>query len=117
MVNQKSGVNALGLERVLDLGSYHTAWKWLHKLRKAMVRPERDLLIGMIEADKTFIGGPRSGKRGRGAAGKEPFNFPPFAIATQGTAILGFDSVSFTIGQKSFSTIILHYPTKQSKIE
>lgn len=71
VVNQKSGVSALGLQRVLDLGSYHTAWKWLHKLRRAMVRPGRDRLTGIIEVDEIFIGGPRPGKRGRGAAGKE----------------------------------------------
>ena len=70
VTNQKSGVSALGLQRVLGLGSYHTAWKWLHKLRRAMVRPGRDRLSGVVEADEIFIGGERSGKRGRGAGGK-----------------------------------------------
>lgn len=36
----------------------------------AMVRPGRDRLSGMVEVDEIFIGGERSGKRGRGAAGK-----------------------------------------------
>ena len=71
VVNQKSGVSALGLQRVLGLGSYHTAWTWLHKLRRAMVRPGRDRLSGVVEVDEIFIGGERAGKRGRGAAGKE----------------------------------------------
>ena len=70
VTNQKSGVSALGLQRVLGLGSYHTAWNWLHKLRRAMVRPGRDRLGGVIEVDEIFIGGERPGKRGRGAAGK-----------------------------------------------
>ena len=70
VVNQKSGVSALGLQRVLGLGSYHTAWNWLHKLRRAMVRPGRDRLTGVVEVDEIFIGGERSGKRGRGAGGK-----------------------------------------------
>lgn len=70
VTDQKSGVSALGLQRVLGLGSYRTAWNWLHKLRKAMVRPGRDRLSGVVEVDEAFIGGPRSGKRGRGAAGK-----------------------------------------------
>ena len=69
-VNQKSGVSALGLQRVLGLGSYHTAWNWLHKLRRAMIRPGRDRLSGQIEVDEVFIGGVRPGKRGRGVAGK-----------------------------------------------
>ena len=70
VTNQKSGVSALGLQRVLGLGSYHTAWNWLQKLRRAMVRPSRDRLNGVIEVDEIFIGGERPGKRGRGAAGK-----------------------------------------------
>ena len=39
LVNQKQGVSALGLQRVLGFGSYQTAWAWLHKLRRAMVLP------------------------------------------------------------------------------
>lgn len=70
VTNQKSGASAMGLQRVLGLGSYRTAWNWLHKLRRAMVRPGRDRLNGVVEVDETFIGGPRPGKRGRGAAGK-----------------------------------------------
>ena len=35
-----------------------------------MVRPGRDRLAGVVEVDEIFIGGERSGKRGRGAAGK-----------------------------------------------
>lgn len=70
VTNQKSGGSALGVQRVLGLGSYRTAWNWLHKLRRAMIRPGRDRLAGVVEVDETFIGGPQPGKRGRGAAGK-----------------------------------------------
>jgi transposase-like protein len=70
VVNQKQGVSALGLQRVLGLGSYRTAWTWMHKLRVAMVRPGRDRLSGTVEVDETYIGGKRSGKEGRGAEGK-----------------------------------------------
>ena len=41
VTSQKSGGSALGLQPVLGLGSYQTAWSWLHKLRRAMVRPGR----------------------------------------------------------------------------
>ena len=51
VTNQKHGVSALGLQRILGLGSYQTAWAWLHKLRRAMVRPGRDLLGGAVEVD------------------------------------------------------------------
>ena len=44
--SQKNGVSALGLQRVLGFGSYETAWAWMHKLRRAMVRPDRDRLGG-----------------------------------------------------------------------
>ena len=71
VTSQKQGVSALGLRRVLDLGSYRTAWLWMHKLRIAMVRPGRDRLAGVVEVDETYIGGKRPGKRGRGAEGKE----------------------------------------------
>lgn len=71
VVNQKQGVSALGLQRVLGLGSYETAWTWLHKLRRAMVRPEREPLSGAIEVDETILGGVKTGRgRGRGVPGK-----------------------------------------------
>jgi len=56
---------------MLGIGSYETAWLWLHKLRRAMVRQGRDRLSGNIEVDETFVGGEKhDGKRGRGASGK-----------------------------------------------
>jgi len=71
VTTQKYGANALGLQRVLELGSYSTAWVWLHKLRRAMVRPGRDHLAEVIEVDEVYIGGEKKpGKHGRGAEGK-----------------------------------------------
>jgi len=70
ITNQKSGVSALGLQRALELGSYETAWAWLHKFRRAMVRPGRDKLAGEIEVDETYVGGVAPGKHGRGAEKK-----------------------------------------------
>jgi transposase-like protein len=54
----------------MGFGSYHTAWEWLHRMRRAMVLPGRSKLTGEVEVDETFVGGVRSGKRGRGATGK-----------------------------------------------
>src|ERR687884_1991063 len=70
VTSSKGGIAAAELRRQLGFGSYQTAWAWLHKLRKAMVRPDREPLAGRVEADETYVGGPRPGKRGRGAAGK-----------------------------------------------
>lgn len=71
---EKNGVSALGLQRELGFGSYQTAWAWLHKLRRAMVRPDRDLLGGpgvSVEMDCTFVGGRSLDKRGYKYANKD----------------------------------------------
>jgi len=65
VTSQKYGGNALGLQRILGLGSYQTAWSWLHKMRRAMVTPSRHLLSGQVEVDETYIGGEEEGLRGR----------------------------------------------------
>lgn len=71
ITTQKYGANALGLRRVVEPGCYETSWQWLHKLRRAMVRPGRDRLSGCVQVDETYIGGrKKGGKRGRGAEGK-----------------------------------------------
>jgi len=70
VTSQKHGASALGLQRVLGLGSYNTAWNWLHKLRRAMVRHGRDQLSGAIEVDETYVGGIGTKVRGRGAKRK-----------------------------------------------
>lgn len=64
LTSQKNGMSALGLQRVLGFGSYETAWAWMHKLRRAMVRPERDRLAGIVELDETMIGGVTRGVAG-----------------------------------------------------
>jgi transposase-like protein/DNA-directed RNA polymerase subunit RPC12/RpoP len=64
VTNEKTGVSAASLQRALGLGSYQTAWTWLQKLRRAMVRPGRDRLSGEIEVE-TLIGGKEEGVRGR----------------------------------------------------
>lgn len=78
IVSQKNGVSALGLQRELGFGSYQTSWAWMHKLRRAMVNPGRDMIgeIGVpVEVDETFIGGVKTTKAG----GRSP----------QGKAIVG----------------------------
>ena len=65
VTNQKNGGSALGLQRLLGLRSYQTAWSWLHKLRRAMVRPGRDRLRGVVEVDETYVGGLEEGTYGR----------------------------------------------------
>jgi len=79
VVNQKQGVSALGLQRVLGLGSYQTAWAWLHKLRRAMVLPGRELLSGTVEVDETYVGA-----RHTSVGGRSPGHKAIVAIAVEG---------------------------------
>ena len=65
VTSQKNGASALGLQSILGLGSYRTAWALLHKLRRAMVRPGRERLSGRVEVDETYVGGAEEGLRGR----------------------------------------------------
>jgi transposase-like protein len=65
MTSSRAGVNAVTLQEQLGFRSYETAWAWLHKFRRAMVRPGRDRLSGTVEVDETFVGGEAEGGIGR----------------------------------------------------
>lgn len=65
IAGHKYGANALNVQRMLGLKSYTTAWAWLHKFRRAMVRPDRDRLNGIVEVDEAYVGGEEEGGRGR----------------------------------------------------
>lgn len=63
LTSQKFGVSALGLQRVLGVGSYQTSWAMLHRLRRAMVLPGRERLHGPVEVDETYVGVRNARKR------------------------------------------------------
>jgi transposase-like protein len=65
------GVSAVQLQRQLGIARYETAWLMLHKLRRAMVNPERAPLIGEVEVDECFVGGLEAGLRGGRARGEK----------------------------------------------
>ena len=65
VTSSKGGISAMELKRQMGFGSYQTAWSWLHKIRKAMIRPDRAPLAERVEADETSVGGPRPGRPGR----------------------------------------------------
>jgi Zn ribbon nucleic-acid-binding protein len=54
---RRTGISAKDLQRMLGFGSYKTAWTWLHKLRTALVRPEREPLGPFVQIDEAFVGG------------------------------------------------------------
>ncbi len=69
----KKGISAMQLHRQLGI-SYNAAWRMKHKLMQVMLeRDDEQQLSGFIELDDAYLGGERSGKPGRGAAGKTPF--------------------------------------------
>lgn len=70
VTSSKGGISAMELQRQMGFGSYGTAWSWLHKIRRAMIRPDREPLQSRVEVDETLVGGARPGKTGRGADGK-----------------------------------------------
>jgi len=76
ITSQKNGVSAKGLKDAMGFGSYETAWAWLHKFRRAMVRPDRDMIgdpsAGVyVEFDQSYVGGRSKGKLG-GSSEKAP---------------------------------------------
>ena len=110
VTNQKHGVSALGVQRILGLGSYQTAWTWLHKLRRAMVRPGRDLLSGEVEVDETYLGGREVGVTGRKTNKKSIV-----AIAAAGAApVVSAWRVSRTRARASFRLSKRRWPWNHS---
>ena len=67
VTTQTPGESALQFQRQLGISRYETAFQMLHKLRSAMVRPERDTIGGQypVEVDETLVGGRTKGE-GRG---------------------------------------------------
>ena len=75
MATHSNGLSALQMQAHLGLGSYKTAWLLCHKLRRAMVDPEREPLAGVVEVDETSIAfrtkdDPVDGGAGRSHVGK-----------------------------------------------
>ncbi len=61
---RRTGISAKDLQRILGFGSYETAWTWLHKLRAALVREDREPLGPFVQIDEALVGG-------RGSPNKE----------------------------------------------
>jgi transposase-like protein len=82
---QKTGVSASNFKDFMGFGSYETAWAWLHKLRRAMVRSGREKLTGDVEVDETFIGGKESGEKedGTGKTGRGSLEKTLVIVATE----------------------------------
>ena len=101
ITNQKQGVTALGLQRVLGLGSYQTAWTMLHRLRRAMIRPGRERLSGVVEVDECFVGHtPRQQKpvkkKGKKTVKQQDSGNTVIAVAVEIKLTKGFGRIRLT---------------------
>lgn len=92
VVAQKGGISALGLSREIGITRQKTGWHLLATIRTAMVRSGRERLSGLVEVDEVFIGGVKSGKRGRGALGKALV-----LVAVEDKEKAGFGRIRMTI--------------------
>src|ERR1035437_3179373 len=96
ITSQKQGVSALGLQRVLGLNSYQTAWAMLHRFRRAMVRPDRDMLHGLVEVDEAYLAlrrGPGVQHKRKGAKGHDGSHLVAIAIAVEIQQPKGFGRI------------------------
>jgi transposase-like protein len=69
LLTSKKGISALQVQRVMGFGSYETAWSMCHRVRAGLAEEDFQKLIGIVEADKTFVGGKRKNKH-KGSAGR-----------------------------------------------
>ncbi len=93
LTNQKHGVSALGLQRVLGIGSYQTSWAMLHRFRSAMIRPGRERLSGTVEVDESYVSMRDPSKLLTGAKLKNHTSRSLVAIAVEIQAPKGFGRI------------------------
>ena len=55
IASHRNGISAKDLQRIIGFGSYETAWTWLHKLRTALVRPDREPLGSGVQLDEALV--------------------------------------------------------------
>ncbi len=67
MASSKKGISAVQLHRMLEFGSYRTAWFVAMRLREAMREDDTSTPLGgggkVVEADETYYGRSNTGKR------------------------------------------------------
>jgi len=110
VTSQKNGVSAQGLQDALGFGSYETAWAWLHKLRRAMVRADRELLGSdpsiIVELDQSFLGGRSAGKPGASS------DKTPITIAVERTARGRLGRVRLEVADKPGGLDMIDFATE-----
>ena len=111
VTSSKNGISAQGLQDNLGFGSYETAWAWLHKLRRAMVRPDRDLLGDpttgvVVELDQSYLGDKSAGKDGASS------DKVPITIAVERTPTNRLGRVRLEVAEKVGGLDIIDFATE-----
>jgi hypothetical protein len=109
ITHQKQGVSVLGLQRVLGLNSYQSAWAMLHQFRRAMTHPDRDLLCGTVEVDEVFLALSRKDTKNPRPPDSKPHNrnhLVAFAVAVEVHESRGFGRIHFKLSFSLNESII-----------
>src|SRR6185312_16379230 len=83
MLTSKKGISALQIQRMMGFGSYETAHSMCHKIRAALIEPQKKL-GGIVEVDETWVGGKDKNKHWDKRSGKSgPADKSPVIGAVQ----------------------------------
>jgi len=104
MTTHTPGLSALQLQRQLGIPRYETAWVMLHKLRRAMVRPDREPLHTEVEVDEAYVGGPDIGLRGGRELGNKAVVVAAVEIRGKGSGRVRLQVVPDASGRVTLAT-------------
>jgi hypothetical protein len=87
--SSKKGIAALQVQRMLELGSYRSAWFLMRRIRYALRDPAFSGKLGgdggAVEVDETYVGGkPRPGSPKKGKTGRGTSKTPVVALVERG---------------------------------
>ena len=86
----RKGVSALQLQRELGMGSYRSAWRMLHQIRKAMQKEEfKEAFEAIVEIDETYVGGKPRKENNHSDENKEDGNRNKRGRGTSKTPVVG----------------------------
>jgi len=99
------GISSLQFQRQLGIKRVETAWNLLHKLRSALVAPDREPLHGEVQVDEGYVGGVEEGRPGRGAERK--------ALVIFGVEVIHFDK---PVRNRKTGEIVIQKRTRGGRI-
>jgi transposase-like protein len=103
MAQSRCGISAKHLERELGV-TYKTAWRMFKQIRSLLAEDHTDM-GGTLEADETYVGGSRRGKKGakRGRPGPGSHKVPVFGVVERGGRVM-----AVTVPNVKMATVMPH---------